>query len=730
MGFYTESYREIAFDNFGEVAVPRLSLRPLDGSNHLMHSDDFTEAKWGKTTNLLAFGSGSGNPYGSAHLFLVSGTSPTNWEYIKQDISDVTADVFVFWGLFKEYTANPGRLYLLHSGPPGTQSVYFDWASGVPTVHSAHGNERAGVIDVGDGWYVCWYASRLDESGANPYGNLQSFRVYPSGGSSIAGRGVYCAHLQVELGTDASGPRTTENIANGPYAALRTTDAPRTRGPGQLIVVDDEDATLQVNPVKVKREKEFGVVHAQQWQATFSNESLRFAGVDLAGAWAALEMGFPAADEWGLVAQGRIVTATTSSELKCTIDVDSPMSEMIERPLQRSVRFDDDDAWSSPVETIVKSDDSSIYDNDETGAGTEVYSPASVRDRSFEIEFLTATTFKFVRDDGTEDDNGGAGYAISADADIDGVRVLSPGWSSDSGAYAAGDRFQFFSSKQRTGAHACTPIPLLKELLTSKDFLALSVFGVREGYEYTTPLYEESTVWGFAALTNHAVQRYRTTSMKGTWEIGTEIIDLVQGILRVINASLYTMPNGQIALWETQPNELNAVDLNGDPARGPVNILSIRQRDALDEIFNRVRYKYRSLNTQDQAELTDSTTDTDLTIDRTRTVDLGMWEVDKASLLAAADKLLQRLRRNRRSYTIRTTLIGSVLDLDEPIAFVDPMLQVVQQSLVRERAWAAMQNEADLVAQLDPVVLANYAVVGDETVPNATTVGDTTKFVF
>ena len=72
--------------------------------------------------------------------------------------------------------------------------------------------------------------------------------------------------------------------------------------------------------------------------------------------------------------------------------------------------------WAGLVRTVKKADDSHSYNNDwdddQVDEGVEVTNYYDIQDETFQIVFTSATAFKVVREDGTEQ----TGFSISADA--------------------------------------------------------------------------------------------------------------------------------------------------------------------------------------------------------------------------------------------------------------------------------------------------------------------------
>lgn len=709
--------------------VPRVSIRRINGTNGVLASNDLDNSSyWSRTSNLIvaATAPGTAPPFGTSHLAVTTGT-PGLWEHFEQTRTAEQNDRYVFWGLFYEYVgAGAATTYLLAQdttvGTSSQQFAAFAWSGGVPSVSSTQGIEAAGVVDMGNGWYAFWIAA--DVEGYNGVkGNDFSFRVYASGGDSTAGKGVYCAHLQVELGLGSTGPRTAAAQVDGPWAAVQTTTEVFERGgrPGELFTVESRDeTTVSINPITTKRERRFGVVESQSWQAKITNLNRVLSDEELSGAWACIEAGFQASDEWAVVGQGQIERPRANGDLTIELDVVSPMKEMIQGTLQRWVFFDDVAAHASTIETVSRDDASDAYDNDASGAGVTIDASTYVVESRYVIEFLTATTYQVTRQsDGTVYDNSGAGWAIGSDNQIDALShtVQSEGWT---GTYSAGDQFEYTLAEKRSSANAITPVALLIEFLTSADFLGLQAFNVRDGYYYESPLYDQTNMW------DAAISNYTSTQCKGEWQADDKIVDLVQGILKIIHASIYTMPNGQLGLWETQPNSSSSVFLNGNMESGVQHLLDVSSEGDFRDVYNVVRYKYNHLEDGSSAELIRRDDASALNPDRTFTVDVGKWRCDNVSIETAASKALSRVKAPRRAYSLRATPAGAVISMNEPVSFEDAVLGIAQTAVLRETSLDVVANVVRLLVSTDPVILADHAVVGTAyTDPVGSTVGGT-----
>jgi hypothetical protein len=499
--------------------------------------------------------------------------------------------------------------------------------------------------------------------------------------------------------------------------------------PGSLITVSDLESIISVNPVGVKREHIFGVLESQQWQVKVTNKQLALMSRELSGCYAALEGGFPEADEWALLAQGQISQATASTNLTVSLDVDDPLRAVLDGKLARTVSFDTVPSASAiTAEEIADSSDRYTIEPDYAGS-TEAYlgagvfadqgNVAFVPELTWKVIFTGATTYKVVAEDGTEQTGYTTGTSPGSDATIkeptltvDVLRIDSSGWrkitesSNNPGTFSSGDTFVFYSSQQRIGANDLTPIPLIQELLTSDDFLDLKVFDVKRGVYYTSPLYDKSATW------DTAIARQNTVTMKGEWEVGSKIIDMVQEILYITHGSIYTMPSGQLALWEAEPNESAYTSLNGDFDAGGVDILSADMTDDEEEVYNVIQYNYLSLLDGSEVQYTVRNDFAPIWPDKKKVFDIH-WRVNASSVNTAGSRAKLRYEQNRRKFGAETTLKGAALDLNSPVVINEPFLGINQKGLVIERYVDVVGNRARLVIALDDFTLGDYAKVTD-----------------
>lgn len=533
-------------------------------------------------------------------------------------------------------------------------------------------------------------------------------------------------------------------IANDPNEeALRTrvllradTDA----GSNQLITITAPE--IDVSPIIRRRELEWGVVQGQEVSVTFVHEGLEFnpsspdwitTELGLTTKWAAVQVGFPDADEWETVAQGRIESLRAHTNLTATMTFHDPIMDVLERRLRRDQVFDDRDAWCSALQVVVKSSSSSYYDNSGAPPAITAAVPATdVVNETFRIVFVNGTQFDVYYEDGTT--QAGGPFNISADrgltsntSSVNVATIYTAGWT---GTYAAGDEFVLYVSKQYA-AGLLVPSRLIEEILLEN--------GVRVSYDVlggaTQSLFYDPSHW------DDVEAFFSSSKVRGYWTKGTRVIDMIQDLLKVMNASLYPTPTGQIAIWHLAPEEVGATtgSATGDPEDPEVSILEAERIDSSEALANVVQWEYLDMafaaGQDGQAPAIEPAfvTKDDLAgtgfeeypgssdpLELHRSVRVS-WAVDDVTIDAAATRLLNRYKVRAPTFRIRGS-ISHVLEHDivDAVSITEPVLsEFGTKILVTEVGLNAMANEAELIGYVDPVVSENYARVGISVVDGA-----------
>lgn len=468
---------------------------------------------------------------------------------------------------------------------------------------------------------------------------------------------------------------------------------------GTETILSDTEHCLNLSPIRRRRERQFGVVQAQSWQATFSNASLFHSGKRLAGCYVRLDIGFPNVGLWQKVAVGKIRAATATTGNQLVVEVQEPLRELVDATLPRDVYFSDT-GWLSTVQPERIDDDSQRYDGSPTASD---YS--QLEDETFEIEFLSATTFQVTDGDG----NVYGPFNISSDASHGTsqfplstlVTIPSSGWSSDSGAYADGDIFVFYAAAPRAAADLTT-IGMVRHLI--EDVAAIEAYDF-DADDFGTPLSDIAEWSRVEALVS-------TDTVEGEWSRGSRIIDMVQQLLKLSHASLYPTPDGKVAIWILEESGASAYELNADPARGDISLLSGSLVQELDECYGAVEYTYLALDGQEAAVRREASASETDAAGITLSVNVG-WRVSGITVAAAVSKALNRFKAAREIYTAKTTLAGGSIGLAEGVTIHEPELDMVgYRSDTTEVALDVLDNSAEIEAWTDPVAIEEYGVIG------------------
>lgn len=481
---------------------------------------------------------------------------------------------------------------------------------------------------------------------------------------------------------------------------------------GAVTVASAIEPVLAVGEIRREREKSFGVVQGNTWQARLANDRQLLLPLDLPDCWVALEAGFPEADVWELMAQGRIISAPASTDMTITLEVGDAVMDALDYVLTRDIFFGPV-GWAGDITPVAVADSSAEYSNDvnaSIGAQGVLVAPAYahlVIDEAIRIVFTTASTYKVVYEDGSE----ATGFAIAADADFGpstspaspAFKVKAAGWSTEVGAYVVGDTYVFYASGGRT-AGQLTTIGMVRHLLT--DVAQLTAYNVLDDEPYSSPLYDAAGAWDEAAAA-HA-----STRLGGYWPKGTRLIEMVQEALMLAHASIYAAPTGQIAISWLRPAGAQVATINGDPAAGTVTLLAGTATDTRDETYNLVTLDYLSLarGKPATARFEDGTSP----FVGVRHLQLSTsWRVGAVTAADCVYKALSRFAGSRRLVSGETTLAHAVLDIDEIVAVTDTVI-VLRNHLcgIVAVTLSIMEQRCTIEAYRDEVAAADYARVG------------------
>lgn len=510
-------------------------------------------------------------------------------------------------------------------------------------------------------------------------------------------------------------------IADDPYGeALEARIDVRADTPGgsdQLIRVSDLEKLIEITPIVRRRERDPAVVEGQTWGARFTNDLLTFnrrsaawpsTEDSLLMKWARVQIGFPEADEWATVAQGRIERSDVDTDGVASIDVVDPIMELLQVELARDKAWTTT-GWFSEVRAEKVALGSSTYDNAQPVALGA--SPAFISDQTFRITFTDATHFDLLH---VEDAVTQSGLSTASNNNI--LRAGSvhigtiPAAAWAGGTFAAGDTFLFYASQLYSTADL-NPITVLRELLT---FGGVESYDVGAGSSQSIEF--DSSHW------DDVEARFTSIQVRGQFTKGTNVMDLIQGLLVGANASLFPSSTGQIGIYHFHPDDVGtaSVVVTGDPEDPDVSILSARRLEDKRELKNRVVVSYKTLTGLEDAsfEAKDSTSPyaVDLPLPLT-----SVWAWTPTQIENTANNLMIRKRRPTPQYHIEGTLrVLSYHEVGQLLALTEPELSEAEHPVqVTEISIDVLANQVEMIAWNDPGVFANFFRVGTSAIDGA-----------
>jgi len=476
--------------------------------------------------------------------------------------------------------------------------------------------------------------------------------------------------------------------------------------PSTLVELTATQTIKELPPIVRAREYKPGILQGQSWQVKVTNNNKALLAYDFKDCWCCIRGGFSTADVWATFAQGKIKRSVKSTDGTVTLEIHDVIMDLLKFEIPRDIMYQDSE-WVSEVKSITRDADSRSYDNDASGAGVVIYQNASnIRDETFLVVFTSATAFKIVLEDGDDSQTG----TISADATIWGLadaqtsgRMLQlnfEGWSTDSGAYAAGDTFAIYTAEARTAAEL-SPVHMIQHLID--DVAGITVYDVITGANYTYPRFD-TTNWTSLATDAEAY------TIGGEWSRGTTIAKMIQDLLKVVQGAVYPSPTGQLALWVLQPATSVAATLNGVRGNGPISIISMVKDDDIREATNEVTIEYLSMDGTDASY---TAVDSDTTLHGTYPQKFSVgWRLDGPTAENGVNKHLSRFSAGLESYVINTTLAGAVADIAEAVTMIEDELGLsLEQAEVYRVSVNLLDSSAQISAMIDPAVLSTKAKI-------------------
>ena len=509
-------------------------------------------------------------------------------------------------------------------------------------------------------------------------------------------------------------------------------------GSDQLVELTAGERVIALSPARRERERRPGVMQAQQWSARITNKTGKFTRWGPAwlttedtviGKWVALQLGYPGAAEWETFAQGRIRGFRTHSDGSATIRVADVLLEMVNRTLPRPLVMDERAGWVSPLTELKVASGSGSYNspgNVTVVLGGGMATPAWER---FVVRFASPTTVDIIKEDGST--QAGGPYAIAANIPVTTIQIIpfgqvaqiAPGgWT---GTFSAGDEFVFYTSQQ--SSLALDPATALRALIqwawsdVKSGVSNMQIPDVMNGgYQ---DLFYDGAGWPTTGAWADLKAAFPTTVVRGYFERNRPFADPIQGLLRIMNASLWPARTGQIGVWWVEPQLVGDTvkQLTGDPDDEPT-VLEAERVEEDTEVEQRLIYTYRSLNFtagQDGVEppvISTATADVstgDFTEPQGDNIDL-LWACTAVDVEAAANRHLNRFAEPMVSYRVLGSLTNAVEnDLSDAVAVTEPQLnELLRKIQLTSISVDLAQQEVELRGQDDPVVTQQYWILG------------------
>lgn len=524
---------------------------------------------------------------------------------------------------------------------------------------------------------------------------------------------------------------------NGEALAVRAyLRADTAGGSDQLITLTGLEEVLAVSEVKRYREREWGVSQGQQWEIrlanvldTFNPRSSAWLTTEdsILLKWVALEIGFPIADEWETVAQGRIHKIRAGTDGTVTLRAGDPIMDLLEYAWPRDAVFDDRDAWVSPVTVVQKSATSKTFLVGGTGPLIVANPIGDVHNETFRLVFASPTTYNIVYEDGTNQSGGpynvnAAPFIVSNESGEDVVIITANNWDQGGSAYATGDEFVLYTSKEYTTAEL-QPVALIQDMISQA--------GLATGYDVIAGA--SQTIFADSSHWDDVDTAFNTTLCRGHWAKGSNLMEMIQGLLRAMNATIYPSTSGQIAIWHLAPDGVGATDaeISGDPDAPILSIAAAERVSSHLDVVNSTIWTYGALEFQagddgaaptiqqlamakdDFADTPFKDPITDAVVVRHKDVAIG-WAIDSVTIDAASNRFINRFKTDVPTYRISGTLAKILTnEITDAVSITEPFLgEIARKIQVAQVGCRPLENTAELVGWLDPVLTADYAIVG------------------
>jgi hypothetical protein len=537
--------------------------------------------------------------------------------------------------------------------------------------------------------------------------------------------------------------RTLSGSVGDPGTYVRSVNGQYTRLPEDLVAIGADDSTIALNPIRVEREQDFGIMKGQSSLFTVTNSNFLNKTYDLPGAWCAIQAGFADLGYWETIAQGKIKSAAADTSLKLTCTLHDSIIDLLNSELPRDIFFTGSNGWIGHVQAqtvgdtqLAKYDNGTASTTTSTGTSANTIAAQHMIDEQYKFVFTSATDFNIYYEDGTPVQwkmnaafprtpigvkvDAGVGWTISEDVCIgprtspqDGTIVIkNEGWN---GTYAAGDEFIVATAYART-VQERTPVGIAANIITG--ITKLSMYDVVSGSVYDTILYEEDKWNAYIASQNTDSQH-----LTGFWKRGTNVIKMIQEALLVGHGSIYPTNTGKLAVMSITGTSTGETVFNGEFGDEAVTIIDAKVDDNYADYASTVTFNYKDETADEEVRTYVKSLEVKSHITAQKTIKTG-WRISDITAGIVASRYLVRFGVPNKEFTVNTTIANAAVDITEAVLLEEPFLQTAEKFDVTKKAFDVMGQKITWVGWVDPLSLVNVAHV------DVTLVGSTTERVW
>jgi hypothetical protein len=220
---------------------------------------------------------------------------------------------------------------------------------------------------------------------------------------------------------------------------------------------------------------------------------------------------------------------------------------------------------------------------------------------------------------------------------------------------------------------------------------------------------------------------FSSSRFRGGFKRGTNMMDMILGILKPMLATIYPNNLGQIGLWHLAPDEFGdtTVVVSGDPTDDHMTILRGSQSTRRRDLVNIITFEYKNIgDTTNEAAPPDTGQYSDATWESKNQASIDTyrerpkvlstkWAVDSSLIESQGNRFITRYKDPFEIYRIRGTLVHIAgLELADVVSITEPTLdEVSRPAQVTEITIDPIRNETDLVVNEDPVIVENFCIV-------------------